>query len=105
MVLAVTYPWASASSFVTTAGDATPLWEDVWTSLIRLAATTHALGRLPLPISLRSLSPILAATLMPPRGLPTLDVLPPVASSSVCFTSLLRWSLLFLSRPAAQRYT
>ena len=29
MVLAVTYPWASASSFVTTAGDATPLWEDV----------------------------------------------------------------------------
>ena len=31
----------------------------------------------------RSLSPILAATLMPPRGLPTLVVLPPVASSSV----------------------
>ena len=29
MVLAVTYPWASASSFFTTAGDATPLWEDV----------------------------------------------------------------------------
>ena len=28
-MLAVTYPWASASSFVTTAGDATPLWEDV----------------------------------------------------------------------------
>ena len=29
MVLAVAHPWASASSFVTTAGDATPLWEDV----------------------------------------------------------------------------
>ena len=28
-MLAVTYPLASASSFVTTAGDATPLWEDV----------------------------------------------------------------------------
>ena len=45
--------------------------------------TAPTLGRLPLPISLRSLSPILAATLMPPRGLPTLVVLPPVASSSV----------------------
>ena len=28
-MLAVAYPWASATSFVTTAGDATPLWEDV----------------------------------------------------------------------------
>ena len=41
------------------------------------------LGRLPPPISLRSPSPILAATFMPPRGLPTLVLLPPVASSSV----------------------
>ena len=32
------------------------------------------LGSLPLPISLRSLSPILAATFMPPRGRPTLVV-------------------------------
>merc|ERR1711935_629099 len=45
------------------------------------------LGRLPLPISLRSPSPILAATFMPPRGLPTLVVLPPVASSSVASLS------------------
>ena len=33
------------------------------------------LGSLPLPIPLRSLSPILAATFMPPRGRPTLVVL------------------------------
>merc|ERR1711935_293470 len=41
------------------------------------------LGSLPLPISLRSLSPLLAATFMPPRGRPTLVVLPLVTSSSV----------------------
>ena len=41
------------------------------------------LGSLPLPISLRSLSPILAATFMPPRGRPTLVVLSLVISSSV----------------------
>ena len=41
------------------------------------------LGSLPLPISLRSLSPILAATFMPPRGRPTLVVLSLVTSSSV----------------------
>ena len=29
MALAVSHPWASASSLVTAAGDATPLWEDV----------------------------------------------------------------------------
>ena len=40
------------------------------------------LGSLPLPISLRSLSPILAATFMPPRGRPTLVVLSLVTSSS-----------------------
>merc|ERR1712086_584398 len=45
------------------------------------------LGRLPLPISLRSPSPILAATFMPPRGLPTLVVLSLVASSSVASLS------------------
>ena len=45
------------------------------------------LGRLPLPISLRSPSPILAATFMPPRGRPTLVVLPPVNSSSVASLS------------------
>ena len=45
------------------------------------------LGSLPLPISLRSLSPILAATFMPPRGRPTLVVLPLVASSSVASLS------------------
>ena len=78
MALAVTYPWASASSFVTTAGDATPYGR---TSLIGLAAAT-GIGRLLLSISLRSPSPILAATFMPPRGRLTLVVLPPVASSS-----------------------
>ena len=31
-------------------------------------AVAHPLGRLPPPISLRSLSPILAATFVPPRG-------------------------------------
>merc|ERR1712086_709328 len=41
------------------------------------------LGSLPLPISLRSLSPLLAATFMPPRGRPTLVVLSLVISSSV----------------------
>ena len=41
------------------------------------------LGCLPLPISLRSLSPTLAATFMPPRGRPTLVVLSLVTSSSV----------------------
>jgi len=40
-----------------------------------------------LPISLRSPSPILAATFMPPRGRPTLVVLSPVASSSVASLS------------------
>ena len=51
-----------------------------------LLAVAH-LGRLPLPISLRSPSPILAATFMPPRGLPTLVVLSLVASSSVASLS------------------
>ena len=37
-----------------------------------LAVATLILGRLPLSISLRSPSPILAATFMPPRGRPTL---------------------------------
>ena len=47
-------------------------------------AVAHLLGRPPLPISLRSiLSPILAATFMPPRGRPTLVVLSLVISSSV----------------------
>merc|ERR1712086_915696 len=41
------------------------------------------LGSLPLSISLRSLSPLLAATFMPPRGRPTLVVLSLVISSSV----------------------
>merc|ERR1712127_466720 len=41
------------------------------------------LGSLPLPISLRSLSPLLAAIFMPPRGRPTLVVLSLVISSSV----------------------
>merc|ERR1711935_1200266 len=45
------------------------------------------LGRPPLPISLRSLSPILAATFVPPRGLPLLVVLSLVASSSVASLS------------------
>merc|ERR1712086_7303 len=45
------------------------------------------LGSLPLPISLRSLSPILAATFMPPRGRPTLVVLSLVTSSSVASLS------------------
>ena len=49
MVLAVTYPWAPASSY----------------------------------LSSQSVADSPAATLMPPRGLPTLVVLPPVASSSV----------------------
>ena len=53
-----------------------------------------------LPISLRSLSPILAATRMPPRGLPTLVVFPPVASSSVAPLS----SASFCSATAACRY-
>ena len=44
-------------------------------------------GRLPLSISLRSPSPILAATFMPPRGRPTLVVLAPVVSSSVASLS------------------
>ena len=43
--------------------------------------------RLFLPISLRSLSPILAATFMLPRGRPTLVVLSLVASSSVASLS------------------
>ena len=47
------------------------------------------LGRPPLPISLRSLSPILAATFMPPRGRPLLVVLSLVASSSVASLSSL----------------
>ena len=42
---------------------------------------------LSLPISLRSLSPTLAATFMPPRGRPTLVVLSLVASSSVASLS------------------
>ena len=46
------------------------------------------LGSLPLPISLRSLSPILAATFMPPRGRPTLVVLSLVTSSSDALFSL-----------------
>merc|ERR1712086_755543 len=41
------------------------------------------LGSLPLPISLRSLSPLLAATFIPPRGRPTLVVLSLVIFSSV----------------------
>ena len=45
--------------------------------------------RLFLPISLRSLSPILAATFMLPRGRPTLVVLSLVASSSVASLSSL----------------
>ena len=40
-------------------------------------------GSLPLRISFRSLSPLLAATFMPPRGRPTLVVLSLVISSSV----------------------
>ena len=50
-------------------------------------AVAPTLGRLPLSISLRSLSPILAATFMPPRGRPTLVVLSLVASSSVASLS------------------
>ena len=76
---------------------------------IRHLPTT--LGRLPLPISLRSLSPILAATLMPPRGLPTLVVLPPVASSSVaplssasfCSATAACRSLALAASPASRR--
>ena len=79
MVLAVAHPWAPASSFVTTAGDATPLWEDVTDPTC--SGDRHRV-RLLLSISFRSPSPILAATFMPPRGRPTLVVLPPVASSS-----------------------
>ena len=45
------------------------------------------LGSLPLPISLRSLSLILAATFMPPRGRPTLVVLSLVTSSVALFSS------------------
>merc|ERR1712086_317121 len=45
------------------------------------------LGSLPLPISFRSLSPLLAATFTPPRGRPTLVVLSLVASSSVASLS------------------
>merc|ERR1712086_830849 len=45
------------------------------------------LGSLPLPISLRSLSPLLAAAFMPPRGRPTLVVLSLVTSSSVASLS------------------
>ena len=99
MVLVVAYPWTSASSFVTTgtAGDATPLWEDVTDPTCSAAAT--GIGRLPLPISLRIPSPILAATFMPPRGRPTLVILPPIASSSVAPLS----SASFCSATAACR--
>ena len=56
-------------------------------SVVLAVAHPKTLGRLPLSISLRSPSPILAATFMPPRGRPTLVVLPPVASSSVASLS------------------
>ena len=88
MVLALAHPnpWASASSYLSSqplADSRSNLHTTKNLSLIRLAARATGIGRLPLPISLRSPSPILAATFMPPRGLPTLVVLPPVASSSV----------------------
>ena len=56
-----------------------------------MLAVAHALtlGRASASFSLplRSPSPILAATFMPPRGRPTLVVLPPVVSSSVASLS------------------
>ena len=58
------------------------------------------LGRLPLPISLRSPSPILAATFMPPRGLPTLVVLSPVLFLSLCSVSSSDSSLSSASFPS-----
>ena len=70
-------------------------------------------GRLPLPISLRSPSTILAAAFIPPRGLPTLIVLPPVASSSVaplssasfCYAAVACRSLALAASPASRRNT
>ena len=53
---------------------------------VQWMSASPTLGRLLLPISLRSPSPILAATFMPPRG-PTLVVLSLVASSSVASLS------------------
>ena len=47
------------------------------------ASRRPPLGSLPLRISFRSLSPLLAATFMPPRGRPTLVGLSLVTSSSV----------------------
>ena len=66
--------------------------------------------RLPLSISLRSPSPILAATFMPPRGRPTLVVLPPVASSPVASLSRLLFRIsvpdfFFGCVPNPHRYT
>ena len=68
VALAIAHPWASASSclyslaaLVTTAGDATPLWEDVTDPTC--SGDKQAFSRLPLRISRRSLSPILAAAL------------------------------------------
>ena len=78
MVLAVTYPWASASSFVTTAGDATPLWEDVTDPTC--SGDRHRAFAPFYDLSTQSLAEVLAATFTPPRGRPTLVVLPPVNS-------------------------
>merc|ERR1712086_1193070 len=64
-----------------------PPHRDLKERSVVLAVAHPTLGRLPLSISLRSPSPILAATFMPPRGRPTLVVLPPVASSSVASLS------------------
>ena len=79
------------------------------TSLIRLAAATSR--RLPLRITRRSLSPILAAAFMPPRGRPTLALLSLVASSSVtslssassCDGAVACLSLALASSPAFRR--
>ena len=96
VVLAVTYPWASASSFVTTAGDATPLWEDVTDPTC--SGDTRPWASASSYLSSQSVADSRCnphAT----RGLPTLVVLPPVASSSVAPLS----SASFCSATAACR--
>ena len=62
------------------------------TSLIRLAAAT-GIGRLPLPISLCSPSPILAATFMPHRGRPPSFC----AAAAACRSLVLAASFAFRS--------
>ena len=95
-MLAVTYPWASASSFVTTAGDATPLWEDVTDPTC--SGDTRPWASAPSYLSSQSVADSRCNPHATPRS-PTLVVLPPVASSSVAPLS----SASFRSATAACR--